>query len=216
MQRKFTILLFLLVLGFKGICQERFELTGLIGYATSSSYLKDYRAKFKIKHSMSYGGNIGVRLLPYTVLEISYHRQDTDLLYRPYSAPSEEFPISANYLQLGVLKEFLLGPLKPFGLFSLGPAWYSPKVSNLSSVWRFSTIFGAGLKYYPLGSKIGLRFQARLIVPWFNTNVGIWCNLGSGCAPNVGTSNTIVTGDFQGGIIVRLGEDVQNAAVTEW
>ncbi len=211
----FTLSLILTFVG-QGYAQERWELTGLAGYATSSSKLPAVGGDYKLKHSVSFGGTVGFRIVPQTVLELSYHRQNTDLWFDPrIGARQTLFPITANFLQLGIVREFLSGQLRPFGLFSVGPAWYHPDRDDIDAEWRFSTIFGAGLKYMPKDSRIGLRFQARLVVPWFGTDTGIWCGLG-GCSPNVSSSETIVTGDFQGGVVIRLGDDIENSGGSEW
>jgi hypothetical protein len=62
----------------------------------------------------------------------------------------------------------------PFGAFSLGATQYHFKNSSIDDSWRFSMIFGLGVKYYA-SERMGIRIQANLPLTFFSSNAGVAC-----------------------------------------
>jgi len=64
-------------------------------------------------------------------------------------------------------------------------------------------LFGGGGKFY-LSDKIGLRLQARMLLPMTFSGGGAWCGTG-GCAAGFGAWAVLVQFDFTVGVFIRLG-----------
>ena len=159
------------------------------------------------------GGNFGVALgidapVPGTQIEISYMHFSTevssrggiDILFDPQKANIE-------YYQIGVVKSFIEdAPVDPYGLFTLGASRLHPEIDN--DVWNFAMNLGLGLKYF-ISDRVGIRVQARLLLPLYFAGGGFGCSIGtggSGCGTGIGFGSEVIQGDFTGGLIFKLGE----------
>ena len=81
-------------------------------------------------------------------------------------------------------------------------------VPSSSNNW-FTAGFGGGLRYH-IGERLGIRLQARLLLPMQFGGVGFGCGIGTGggsCGAGVSTYTNIIQGDFTGGITLRLGDN---------
>ena len=77
-----------------------------------------------------------------------------------------------------------------------------PNESNYEDEWRFSIALGGGVKV-EMSDKVGLRFQARLIIPMVFEGGSIYFGTG-GSGVAVGAYTAFVEGDFSGGLYYRL------------
>ncbi len=194
--------------------QTRIEINPFGGYLLGGS-VKFYEGKFKIENNACYGGNMSVLLGNGNHLEIGYTRMDTKGNWEPYSAFMDDYPrktidVAVNYLQIGEVKELELDneAIKPYGVFSLGTTWFHPKVDNGEDEWLFSVSAGLGLKYF-FTERIGIRVQARLLLPLVFDGAGFYMGIGTGgVSSGVGVTSTapIVQGDFTGGLVFVLGD----------
>lgn len=171
-----------------------------------------YQGELKIKDNADYGVSLIVPDISWdTDLEINYTRMDSEVRF--IANPSypdfedDRFNISVNYLQVGALKSFAGDDkLRPFGSFSLGATIFSPK-NDISDVWRFSITLGLGTKYW-ISDRVGIIVRGRLLLPMVFGGVGGYVGIGSGGTSGGLTLNsyaTIVQGDFNGGLIFKLG-----------
>jgi hypothetical protein len=115
-----------------------------------------------------------------------------------------------NHVQIGSVREVLLDneAVRPYGTFTLGASWIHPKETNAQDEWLFSVTAGVGLKYF-FTERVGIRLQARLILPMVFSGAGFYFGFGTGGASSgVGVSSTVplVQGDFTGGLIIALGK----------
>jgi hypothetical protein len=101
-------------------------------------------------------------------------------------------------------------PLVPYGLLNVGILSTSsegtPTIASESNTW-FTAGLGGGLRYY-LNDRIGIRLQARLLLPMQFGGVGFGCGIGTGgggCGAGVSTYTNIIQGDFTGGVVLKLG-----------
>jgi hypothetical protein len=194
---------------------SRVELTPYGGYMLAGS-VKFYQGKVKIHDNASYGGMLGIRVDKTTLVELTYIRLDSKADWKPYSEYAFDYPeisdvaIAQNYIQVGAVNEILTDndQLRPYGTYSLGATWLHQKEGDVSDEWFFSVAAGLGLKYY-ITDRIGLRFQARLLLPLVFDGGGFYMGFGtSGTTTGVGVTSyaPLVQGDFTGGLIIQLGE----------
>jgi hypothetical protein len=204
----FTILL-IPVISFS----QRVELTPFGGYLLGGS-AEFYEGKFKVWNAPSYGGNLAFQAREGVLVELNYTRTDTRGDWQPYSEYFNEFPkdtidLAMNYLQVASVKEVILDneSVRPYGLFSIGTSWINPKTEEGENEWLFVVSLAGGVKYF-FSDKIGIRLQARLLLPMIFNGGGFYFGVGTGGASSgwgVTSTSPIVQGDFTGGLVFVLG-----------
>ena len=196
----FTVLVLTPTLGFS----QKIELTPMVGWELSGKATGE-NAELNFKDNVNYGIVAGYQFKPDFFVEFNYTRIDTEGQVKPPQPPNyvEHFDIAMNYFLLGATQQFLDGRFHPFVNGSLGVTWLDPKESGYESVWLFTAALGAGAKI-AVTQKIGIRLQARLLMPMDITGGGLW--FGTGGAGVAVYSNVLWQGDFSGGIVIGLGE----------
>jgi len=181
------------------------SLTPMVGWQFGGT-VRFIDGDLKIKDNVNYGGILSVRVAYETFVEVSYTIMSTTADFRSFRPPLQDqhFDIDVHYIQIGGLREFKDGPLRPFGLFSLGATGFVPKDLNVAgyqsqSSWSFSIALGAGLKYM-FSPRIGIRLQGRLLMPLRFNGFGIYAGTGGAGGTAYSTVN-ILQGDFSGGLI---------------
>ena len=176
-----------------------------------------WRQDIKVSDKTNYGITAGVRVKEEMIVEFEWNHTENSATFREYDfngIPSGDLitvPLTLNYYLLGFnyLATFN-EPVVPYGLVNLGMlniqsdafGTYSSDSHNY-----FTAGLGGGLRYY-LSDRIGIRLQARLLLPMTFGGVGFGCGIGtggSGCGAGVSTYTNIIQGDFTGGIILKLG-----------
>lgn len=207
---KIIILSGLLIIGFVTISTAQIELNAYGGYVPGSKTAYSYNGyRFRIDG----GGNFGVGLsktLPTGIaVELGYSRFESTLkqdggiidIINPQN-------IIVEYYQLGALKPLMEGEtFIPYGLFSLGASRFAPEEAT-QDYWRFAINAGLGMKYF-FTDKVGIRLQARILMPLYFAGAGFGCSIGtggSGCGTGIGMGSEILQADFTGGIVLRIGE----------
>lgn len=191
--------------------QGKIELSPLVGYQFGGR-ARFYEGEIRIKDNMNYGLAMDVALAHGTKLELSWTYMDSEATFKPYygfDLKQGKFGIASHYFQVGGLREVDLDneKLKPYGLFSLGAAYFDTR-DGVEDVWRFAVALGGGLKVW-ITDRVGLRFQGRFLMPLYFAGGGLFCGIGtggSGCGVSVGSTATILQGDFSGGLIFSLGD----------
>ncbi len=184
------------------------ELTPIYGYALNGK-AKGYRNDFKMKDAAVYGGALSVEIAPLTHGEFSFTTSPTTGELRGYDIdPGDKthYDMAINYFQLGGVREVLDGPVKPFGLISVGATWFNMKDAEVSDYWAFSAALGGGVKFF-FSDHIGIRLQGRLLLPMYFSGGGIFVGIGSGgVSSGLGVSAGVlaVQGDFSGGLVFRF------------
>ncbi len=191
----------------------RIEISPFGGYLLGGS-VKFYQGKFKVENSASYGGMLAIKARGGNFVELSYTRMDSRGEWRPYSNYSTDYPpttvdLAVNYLQINSLNEFPLDneAIRPYGTIGIGASWFHPKDQG-EDEWLFAMNAGLGLKYF-FNDRIGIRLQARLLLPMIFNGGGFYFGIGTGgVSSGVGVTSTtpIVQGDFTGGLVIALGE----------
>ena len=199
--------LFIIGLLFTGESLAQVELLGFGGYQVASN-VQVSEGDLNIYSNPNYGVGLGFEVDRGIQAELIWIGQKTFAELQRWQGGTEPlFDLYIHYFQAGVVYEFRHTRKQkafPFTSFSLGATMFSPIESSVDDEWRFSVTFGVGGKFY-LSDKVGLRLQARLLLPLNFTSAGMWCGP-YGCSVGVGSWATFVQADFTGGIFVRLGK----------
>ncbi len=190
---------------------QKIEVAGFYGYMLSGK-IKTYYGDYNVSDNPSYGGMLSFKVQEDVYAELSYTRNDTDFKYYSYWINNnDKVGISVEYYQLGVVRQVDMDKIKPFGTFSLGMTRLHVKetvdfddsgLHNVDDAYVFSATIGAGVKIF-LTDKVGLRLQARMLLPMeFN---GIFISGGTGGASGGASFRVpIIQGDFTAGFIIAL------------
>lgn len=166
-----------------------------------------YNSNIKVDDKGNYGVRAGVSAIPQTVVEFEWNHTETTLhWYDLVQQENQITPVTANYYMLGFNKELMDAPVVPFGLLNLGVMNLKGQTissGSFSENW-FAVGLGGGLKYY-FSDHVGIRLQARLLLPMQFAGLGVGCGTG-GCGAGVSTYTTTIQGDFTGGIILKMGD----------
>ncbi|MEE9448605.1 MAG: hypothetical protein V3V72_01035 [Ignavibacteriaceae bacterium] len=183
------------------------EVFGFGGYMVASN-VSVREGDLIIRDNPNYGVGLDIEIERGTMFELLWIGQQTRADLRRWQGGTETlFNLNIHYFQGGAVHEFREGRKQravPFGSFTLGATLFDASDPTVSDEWRFSVTFGVGGKFY-LSDRIGIRLQARLLLPINFSSVGFWCGTG-GCGVGVGSYTTFVQADFTGGIFVKLGK----------
>ena len=189
---------------------RKVELTPFGGYLLGGS-IKFYEGKFKIEDSGCYGVMLAIEASSGNFIELSYTGMSTQGNWEPYSSyisehPAETIKLAVNHFQIGSVNELHLDneAIRPYGTLTLGTTWFNVQEDNGNDKWLFSVAAGLGLKYF-FTDRIGIRLQARMILPIVYNGGGFYIGTG-GSGMYVSSTAPIVQGDFTGGLIIALGD----------
>jgi len=204
---KVNLLLIILLIFISSKTFAQAEIFGFGGYMTYSSVAVS-EGTLSFDDGPNYGFGLDVGINRGLLVELNYTHNQTSARLRRFNGIEEPlFDMNTHYFQIGAQYEFRKTSKQkavPYTLLTLGATLFDAKDASLSDVWRFSVAFGGGGKIY-LGEKVGLRLQARLLMPLTFAGGGLWCGPG-GCSVGVGSWASLVQFDFTGGIFVRLGK----------
>ena len=118
-------------------------------------------------------------------------------------------PVNIQYYQIGVLRPLDVNNenLIPFGLVAIGASHFNP-TELPEDYWRFAFSLGVGLKYF-FTPVVGIRLQARMLMPMYFNGFGFGCSIGSGgsgCGGGAGFGSEIIQGEFSGGVVLRFNQ----------
>jgi hypothetical protein len=189
---------------------HKVELTPFGGYLLGGK-IQFYEGDFKIQDAACYGGMLAVQVHSGSFIELSYTGMTTQGDWRPefnYSGshPAGTVDMAVNYFQIGSVNEIPVDneSIRPYGTATLGTTWFNIKDDDATDEWLFSVALGGGLKYF-FNEKIGIRIQARLLLPLIFNGGGFYIGTGSSGA-YVSATEPIFQGDFTGGLIIALGQ----------
>jgi opacity protein-like surface antigen len=182
---------------------HKLELTPMVGYALNGS-INFSTGKVKFEDNINYGAALSVSAGYGTFIEASYSFTSSNTSYYSYvpGISSQSFTTNINYIQIGGLKEFKDGQLRPFGLLSLGASGFVPQERGFESWWSFAINLGAGLKI-SVSENIAIRLQARMLMPLDFYGIGIFCGTG-GCGGGATLTSNVIQGDFMGGLVIGI------------
>ena len=200
------LILFTIALFISGETFAQTEIFGFGGYMTYSS-IAVAKGDLKFDDGPNYGFGIDIGIQRGVFVELNYTHNQTSVRLQEFNGFTEQlFDMNTHYFQIGAQYEFKKSPKQkafPYTLATLGATLFDSKDASLSDEWRFSVAFGGGGKFY-LSDKIGLRLQARMLMPMTFSGGGAWCGTG-GCSAGFGAWSVLVQFDFTVGVFIRLG-----------
>ena len=196
-----AMILFVIFISAESVVAQ-IEINGYTGYVPGSKTAYNYSGyRLRIDGSQNFGAGLGLNT-PVGMIEFNYMGYASSLSQDggiTELVPKQ--PININYYQIGILKPLIENKdLIPYGMFTLGASQFKPEEYN--EVWRFSVAAGLGVRYFftPL---LGVRLQARLLMPLYFGGVGFGCGSG-GCGSGAYFGVEIFQGDFTGGVVFRI------------
>ena len=208
------LLLIILLITLIGINDLKAQLDLFGGYGWQiGGRARFYEGDIKIKSNGQWHVGIDKNIAPDMSVRFEYSQManaTADWLPLPgYSnlLPAERFKMDVHYFQLAAVRGIPMDNIEPYGTLGLGASWFAATTldgQEIGDVTRFAATLGGGAKIF-FSEKVGLKLQARLLLPMYFAGVGLWAGTGGG-GLSVGTAIPIVQADFTGGLVVRLGE----------
>jgi hypothetical protein len=192
-------MMFLLFAGLTGIQAQRFELTPFIGYETGSTVYTSLGYLY-IGDGMDYGGSLDIGLGSGRFAEISFSHMMTKLNVDDGYNERYLCDLGVNYYSIGILQETKpLSKISPYGLLTLGWVNYNPQTDDYSGENKMHFSFAGGIKI-KASERIGLRLQARLLMPIFYAGGNFNSSTG-GTSANVSATSVAFQGDFTAALV---------------
>lgn len=210
------VFLFIAVLFISQQLLAQVEIGGFGGWLWTGK-IPAWRQDIKVSDKTNFGGTIGYRIREEMLVEFEWNHTENSATFREYRFDGSlgdlyNVPLTLDYYMLGFnyLSTFN-EPIVPYGLVNFG--LLNSRFESYGNVPGSSNTYfvaglGGGLRYY-LSDNIGIRLQARLLLPMQFGGVGFGCGIGTGgssCGAGVSTYTSIIQGDFTGGIILKLGD----------
>jgi len=160
--------------------------------------------------ALSYGGALTVPVRPGYSGEIMYTYQSTHVIGRPnVGGEFELFDMGTHYIQINGVRELGYGDTKatPFILGGLGTTIFAPgesSLGNFNTQWLFSISVGGGVMVQA-NERVGLRLQARFLLPMNYTSGGAYFGTG-GSGFTISGGSAMPQGDASLGLTFKLGQ----------
>jgi hypothetical protein len=200
--RLLTILAMLILLAsFTQVRAQKVELSPLVGYETGA-YINYNGGRLHIIGGLDYGGSLNVGLGGGRYAELSYTHMMGSLENESVNNTVKLSDLGVDYYSAGVLQEMKPdAKATPYGLFTLGVVNYRPS-GDYAHENKMHISLAGGVKIRA-SEKVGLRLQARLLMPLFYA--GTYFSVGTGGA-GYGVSGGImgVQGDFTAALVIQL------------
>lgn len=193
------VLCFFLLSGITEVYAQRVELSPFIGYETRSTVYTSLGYLY-IGSGMDYGGSLDFAIGGSRYAEISYSHMMTTL--NVDDGYNERFlcDLGINYYSIGILQETRpLTKISPYGLLTLGWVNYNPQTDDISGENKMHFSFAGGIKI-KASERIGLRLQARLLMPIFYAGANFNSGTG-GTSANISATSVAFQGDFTAALV---------------
>ncbi len=180
----------------------RLELIPHAGYAWTFSrdaFYGTFAGEVDFEDSAYWGIAADLNMRSGKQARLLYRRQDTELVFRRFGGGSQKSDVAIEYWHVGALGGVPRGNMMPYGLLTLGGTRIAPKEIN-DDTWKFSMIFGLGVKYY--GERFGLMLQGSF--PFTVIDGGGTITVGSGGVYTTVGGYGIGQMDLTGGLILRI------------
>jgi len=186
---------------------SQFEITPYTGYMFGGRAYGYYN-EVDIQNGQNFGIHGNIEVYPGVEIELMYNRMVSEAVAWNYlDSEQHRFDLASEYFMVGALKYLDYGKVRPFFVFTGGVSVHTPQDAGFSNKVAGAINLGAGVKIF-LTDYLGIRLQGRMLTPLYFSGVGVGCGIGTGgagCGGGVGLSSTLIQGDFNGGIILRLG-----------
>jgi len=200
----FPTLIFLISFLFISDVSAQTEIFAFGGYMMTTS-VSVAEGDLQIKDVPDYGLGVDITMRRGIQLELLWISSQTHVKIKRYPSGFTEdlFDMNVHYFQVGGVWEMGRGKARPFGAFTVGATLFDAKDVTRSDEWLASITFGGGGKF-DLSKSVGIRLQARILVPLIFSGGGLWCGTG-GCGVGVGSYTPFVQFDLTAGVYFTLG-----------
>lgn len=189
--------------------QSKAELVLLGGYAWTMAQDVYYGAlggEIDIDDAAYYGVALDVNVARNTgktgQLRLMYRREDSEVVFRPYTITTTNQPFTLDcaveYWQIGGLGGMMRGNAMPYTAITLGG---TRLVADGDDEWKFSMIFGLGVKVYS-SPKVGFMIQGNWPITFTDSWGGVTVGTGGAGVAVGGTGISQL--DVGGGLIVTF------------
>ena len=202
---KLTVITLLLGFSTSGFSQATIDISPFYGWQMNGK-VKFWEGELKTDDNPLFGATMDVILAPGMAVRLSYSRTETNSHFRSYSGypiQDRNFNLANEYYQIGAIKYLEKGNIEPFGAFTMGAARYHEKDLN-ENLWRFSITAGLGVKIF-FSEKIGIKIQGDFMMPMYFEGLGFYFG-GGGSGLTAYSSVPMLQGNFNAGLIIRLGQ----------
>jgi hypothetical protein len=187
------------------ISAQHIELSPFVGYETGANISSSY-GTLKIGDGMDYGGVLNVGMGGGRYGEFSYSHLGTYLDVESGITNTRLCDLAVDYYSLGILQEIKPdAKATPYGLFTLGIVNYRPTSSttiDISSENKMHVSLAGGVKIN-VSERIGIRLQARLLMPLYYAGTYFYVGTGgSGASMSGGIHG--VQGDFTAALVIKI------------
>jgi hypothetical protein len=201
---KTFFLLALLIASVVQVKAQRIELSPLIGYETGA-YVNTRLGRIHAVGGMDFGGSMDINIGNGRWAELSFTQLNSSMDYESGLTTERLSDLIIDYYSAGILQEMKPGAkVTPYGLFTLGLVNYNPSSNDYHNANKMHMSIAGGIKINA-SEKVGLRLQARLLMPIYYEGGYIFAGSGgSGYGVTGGFKG--VQGDFTAQLTLRLGK----------
>ena len=182
---------------------QHIELSPFVGYETGANITTSY-GNLHIGDGMDFGGVVDVGMGGGRYGEFSYSHLGSYLDVESGMATTRKCDLAVDYYSLGFLQEIKTETeASPFGLLTLGIVNYRPTSgTDISSENKMHVSIAGGVKI-KVSEKIGIRLQARLLMPLYYAGTYFYVGTGGGGA-NMSGGIHGVQGDFTAALVIKI------------
>jgi len=202
--KRIPTLIFFITFLFISDVSAQTEIFGFGGYMMTTS-VPVAKGDLQIDDVLNYGLGVDITMKRGIQLELLWISEQTHVKLKEYPSgfTKDLFDMNVHYFQIGAVQEMGRGKTRPFIAFTIGATLFDAKDATLSDEWLASLTFGGGGKF-DLSKSIGIRLQARILVPLIFSGGGLWVGTG-GVGVGVGSWTPFVQFDLTAGVYIRLG-----------
>jgi hypothetical protein len=197
------LLMTLLIASVVQVKAQRIELSPLIGYETGA-YVNTNLGRIHAIGGMNFGGSMNINLGRGRWAELSFTQLYSSMDYETGLITNKLSDLIIDYYSAGILQEMKPGAkVTPYGLFTLGLVNYNPSSNAYSNANKMHISIAGGIKINP-SEKVGLRLQARLLLPVYYEGGYIFAGSG-GAGYGVTGGFRGIQGDFTAQLTLKFG-----------
>jgi hypothetical protein len=197
-----SVLFTLMLIPFIQVKAQKVELSPFIGYETGAQ-IHSSLGDLHIGDGMDWGGSLDVGVGGGRYGEFSYSHMASSVHITGGLTSYEPVNVAVDYYSLGMLQEIRPdAKATPYGLFTLGVVNYRQTSGGDATENKMHISLAGGVKI-KASERVGLRLQARLLMPIYYA--GTYVGIGTGGA-SAGVSGGIVgvQGDFTAALVFNL------------
>ena len=199
--RRVLVSIFILMV-FYTVKAQKIEIAPFIGYETGAK-VRTNLGTLRIGDGMDFGGSLDIGMGGGRYAELSYSHMSTYLNLDEALNSRKLCNLAVDYYSAGILQELKpQAKASPYGMLTVGLVNYRPTSGDLVSENKMHVSLAGGIKVRAT-ERIGLRLQARLLMPIYYA--GTYFSIGTG-GGGYGIAGGIVAvqGDFTAGLVIAI------------